>query len=299
MNVSEATPTNLPHRQLLSVIMPVYNAGATLEQQLDALKAQVFDGNWEIVAVDNRSTDDSVEIIGRYQQQLPHLRLVQAVEKQGRAYACNIGAQAAKGNVFLFCDADDVVAPGWLAALAKALEQHDFVAGTLEIEALNPDKAWRPNPSNWATQRNLGFLPFAGGGLMGVSRRAFEAVGGFNEKAPFCEDIDLSWRLQLQGHELQYVPEAMVHVRYRETWQAMWRQTVRFAEAHAYLYKHFAAYGMPRTSVRTAWRVYQSLLGEIPRLWGQEQAARFKWVRRAGVCWGHLKGSVRYHVLYL
>jgi len=143
MNVNEVTLACPRRRQLLSVIMPVYNAAATLDQQLNALNAQVFDGHGEIVAVDNRSTDDSVRVIRQYQQQMPYLRLVQAGEKQGRAYACNVGAQAAKGDVFIFCDADDVVASGWLAALAEALEQHDFVAGTIEVQALNLSKAWR------------------------------------------------------------------------------------------------------------------------------------------------------------
>ncbi len=299
LQTNKVTHTQPRQRQMLSVIMPVYNAAATLGEQLEALKAQNYEGNWEIVAVNNRSTDSSVNIIQAYQGQMPHLRLVDAIEKQGRAYACNVGAREAKGDAFIFCDADDVVAPSWLAAMAEGLAQSEFAAGTIEVEALNQTKPWCPQPPNWATKRNLDFLPFAGGALMAVSRQAFEQVGGFNEDAPFCEDIDLSWRLQLQGFTLYPVPEAIVHVRYRETVQAMWKQNVRFAEAHVYLYKCFTAYGMPRSSIDVALCKYNQLVKSIPTLlWGQ-QKQQAHLVRTAAVCWGRLRGSLRYRTIYL
>lgn len=297
--MTEETITYQRRRQLLSVIIPVYNAAATLAQQLSALKAQVFDAPCEIVAVDNCSTDDSVTVIRQYQQEMPQLRLVQAAEKQSAAYARNVGARAGKGDAFLFCDADDVVAPGWLVALAEALEQHEFVASTIEVETLNESKAWRPNPGNWATRRNLSFLPFAGGALMALSREAFERVGGFNEEVPIGEDIEISWRLQLQGYTLHPVPDAIIHVRYRETRQAMWKQNVRFGEAHAYLYKQFASSGMPRSSIRGTLQKYGWLIAGLPQLlWGNE-TQRMQLLRKAALCCGRLRGSLRYRTIYL
>ena len=94
----DMTPACPRRRQLVSVIIPVHNAAATLGHQLKALKGQEFDGNWEIVAVDNQSTDDSATVIRQYQQQMPQLRFVQATDKQTAAYARNVGARAAKGG---------------------------------------------------------------------------------------------------------------------------------------------------------------------------------------------------------
>lgn len=299
MTVNEATRTGPRRRQLVSVIMPVYNAAATLDQQLNALKTQVFDSHWEIVAVDNRSTDDSVTVIRQYQQQMPYLRLVQAGEKQTASYARNVGAREAKGDVFLFCDADDVVAPGWLAALAQALEQHDFVASTIEVEVLNESKPWRSNPGNWATRRNLRFLPFAAGALMALSREAFDRVGGFNEEAPIGEDIEISWRLQLQGYPLYPVPDAVVHYRYRDTRQAMWKQNVCYGEAHAYLYKQFASCGMPRSSLRGTWYSYRRLITRLSHLLWGEETQKAQLLREAALCYGRLRGSLRYRTFYL
>ena len=295
----DMTPACPRRRQLVSVIIPVHNAAATLGQQLKALKEQEFDGSWEVVAVDNQSTDDSATVIRQYQQQMPQLRFVQATDKQTAAYARNVGARAAKGDVFLFCDADDVVAPGWLAALADALEQHDFVAGTMDVELLNESKVWRPEPCNWATRRNLGFLPFSGGALMGLSREAFERVGGFNEEAPIGEDVELSWRLQLQGYLLHPVPDAVVHYRYRETQQAKWKQHVRYGEAHVYLYAQFASHGMPRPSIKAVIHKYLEIVSMLSLVLNGNKMLKEQLLRKAALCWGRVRGSLAHRTLYL
>ena len=84
---------------MVSVIIPIYNGAATLGEQLEAFRAQTYEGEWEIVAVNNGSTDSSVRVVQAYQGLISQLRLVQAVEKQSKGYASNIGAQAARGLV--------------------------------------------------------------------------------------------------------------------------------------------------------------------------------------------------------
>lgn len=77
------TATSKPkqHLAMLSVIIPAHNAANTLGEQLEALKAQEYDGNWEIVVVNNGSTDNTVKVIQDYQHLMPHLRLVHALER--------------------------------------------------------------------------------------------------------------------------------------------------------------------------------------------------------------------------
>jgi GT2 family glycosyltransferase len=292
-------PDSVSVRFQISIIIPAYNAVGTLGEQLEALLAQAYAGEWEIIVVDNRSSDGTAALVQCYQARWPSLRLVPACERQGRAYACNVGARAATGQALIFADADDVAAPGWLATLGAALAEHDFVASCLDAEALNQALPWHPQPPNWATTRNLDFLPFAGGALMAVARGAFEAVGGFDERAPYCEDIDLSWRLQLHGYRLYCAEQAVMHVRYRGSEPALWKQQVRFAAAHAYLYKHFHAQGMPRSSARAAGRELLRLARTAGCLRGPDRKARLLWLRAAGVRWGRLVGSLRYGVLYL
>ena len=90
-----------------------------------------------------------------------------------------------------------------------------------------------------------------------------------------------------------------MRVRYRGTPSAMWRQQVRFAEAHVYLYHQYRANGMPRSSWRKALQTYLKLARSMARLRGQDETARLIWLQQAAVCWGHLRGSWRYRVLYL
>lgn len=286
------------HR-LISVIIPAYNAAKTLGEQLDALKEQVYDGPWEILVVNNRSVDETVAVVKSYQASMPNLRLVQALNKQGRSYACNVGAWAAHGDALIFCDADDVAAPGWLAALASALETHEVVAGTLEISKLNPRAPWRPNPCISSKQPALNFLPQAPGTNMALSRAAFEAVGGFTEDIPPCEDIDISWRLQLMGYTIEDAPDAVMHIRYRETMESLWKQITIYGECHAFLYRRFAAHGMPSSSMREVVRRYYWLLTNVPRLVLPNRQERAMWVYQAARMWGRLRGSLRYHILYL
>jgi GT2 family glycosyltransferase len=279
--------------------MAVYNGADTIGQQLAALEKQTYQGDWEIIVADNGSTDNTVKIVQDYQARMPHLRLIHAPEKQGKAYAINLAAQAAQGNFFLFCDADDMVAEDWLAIMAEALKEHEVAAGAIEVHTLNrvmvtPD----PFVSRGARMRDS-FLPYAQGCNMGVSRRAFEAVGGFSEPFLRCQDVDFSWRLQLKGYHIHDVPKAVIYYRFRENVGPMWEINVRIGETDVQLYRKFAAFGMPGTTARKIFQKYLWLIKRLPRLWGRDQHARLVWVGKAGVCWGRLRGSLLYRTFYL
>ncbi len=287
--------------QLLSIIIPAYNAAATLGDQLEALKAQVYKGQWEIVVVNNNSVDNTVKIVQSYQQEMPHLRLVDALAMRRRAYAYNVGAKAAQGDAFIFCDADDIVAPGWLAAMDRALEMYDVVVGGLEVETLNRNAPPRPAPNTGADYKMMQFLPFGMTCNFAVSREAFEAVGGFVDDLTSGGDVDLSWRLQLHGYKIYDVPEAIVHYRYRQTFWALWKQFARFGYYQPLLYRRFKLYGMPRSPVRRVFRQYKRLLKKAVRILisGEEPDEKAKWVCHSATHLGRMCGSLRYRTLYL
>ncbi len=285
---------------MVSVIIPVYNGVRTIGEQLDALRGQDYSDDWEIIVVNNCSTDNTVNLIQTYQQSMPHLRLVHALQKRNRAYARNVGTQAAHGDVFLFCDADDVVAPGWVSAMVKGLENHDLAAGRLEVGRLNSSSNWkRSEVPNGAKQPILGFLPYVVSANLGVSRRAFESVHGFSEVFTRSQDVDFTWRLQIHGYFIKDIPEAIVYYRYRDTFWQSFKQTVKFADAHVLLYKHFACYGMPRSPVKEAGQRYLWLAKKAKCLLGRSPQAKMKWLYQFELSWGRLLGSIRYRTLYL
>ena len=79
--------------------------------------------------VDNGSTDDSAKVAAAWSDRIPGLRVLDASSVKGSAAARNLAASQATGDKLAFCDHDDVVQPGWVAAMAGALDAHDLVAG--------------------------------------------------------------------------------------------------------------------------------------------------------------------------
>jgi glycosyltransferase involved in cell wall biosynthesis len=232
MVTMNATPT-------ISVVMPCYNAASTIALALEALARQNWPGSWELVIADNGSSDNSVEIARQFQDRIPGLRVVDASDAPGSSHAYNSGAAAAHGQFVLFCDADDAVADDWLAAMARALETHAVVGGSFEAELLNP--GWVSGTRELPQQQGLqaGFaplhLPHIGSGNMGIDREVFQRIGGFREYLPVFGDTDLSWRLQLQGYQLYFAADAVLHVRLRDTMLGIYRQARSYGEAEVRL----------------------------------------------------------------
>lgn len=284
----------------LSVIIPLKNTEKYLAMQLDALRAQEYPGVWEVVVVDNGSTDNSENIAEQAQHKFSNLRCIRAVDKSGVGYVRNMGTKEAKRDFFVFVDADDVVAEGFLRAYGDAFRDHDLVAGALETESLNQLSPWRFPPFTGSRCIALGYKPFIIGCNMGISRRAFQDVGGFDEDCMNGEDVELSWRLQLKGYEIIDAPGAVLHYRFRDSIGATFRQTVAYAEAHVELYQRYARYGMPRSSTRGAIGNYWWLVMSLPRflfLWAPQE--RERWLHKAAECWGRARASVLRKTLYL
>lgn len=102
---------------MISVIIPAHNCADTLGQQLHALCNQEYHGEWEIIVVDNCSTDGTHKIVTNYQLQMPWLRLIRACEKRGSGYARNVGLEAARAIRFCFVTPTILLPPIGLKAL--------------------------------------------------------------------------------------------------------------------------------------------------------------------------------------
>lgn len=276
------------------MVIPCLDAADVLPRQLQALAAQHVTRSWEVVVVDNGSADDSVQVAKSFDDRLPRLQVVNE-PRRGRHHACNAGVDATAAPCVLFVDADDEVHPGYVDAMAEALDSSAAAASAFDHERLAVGE-----PVGLVQVTGLvdgfGFLPFAGGGSLGVQRDVFLAVGGF-QPVPFAEDVDLSWRLQLAGYEIAFVPEARIAIAQRHDLRSMFRQHRRFGEAQAFLYQRYAASGMPRRgvgAVAAEWR--RSLLGILA---SRDRGQRSRAVRRLARNLGRLIGSVRAHVVYL
>ena len=283
---------------VLSVIIPAYNAAETIGEQLTALARQTFEKPWEVIVADNGSTDQTVAVAESFHTKIGNLKIVDASGKQGAAYARNVGANAAVGNGIAFCDADDVVGEGWVAAIFQGIESHGFVASRFDIKRLNSGWVVKniggPQHSGIQQYVNPPYLPHAGGSGLGVRRDLHELVGGFDPAMRLLEDTDYCWRLQLLGHALHFAPQAVVHVRYRSSTRAIARQYRSWGKANVLLYKKYRDKGMPRYDWKSginAWFRFPRLLARI-----RSKNALKTWWRKVNWRIGRLQGCWEYGV---
>jgi glycosyltransferase involved in cell wall biosynthesis len=280
----------------VSVVLPCRNAERHLAAQLEALCEQEWTGTWEVVVSDNGSTDGSLAIVERFRARLP-LRVVDSSAAPGPGGARNAGVRAARGQRILFCDADDRVAPGWLAAMAGALEEAGLVGAQVDHELLNDPSPVRARPSRpGLLQSQPPYLPYTFGGALGVRRAVHDGVGGFDESyRDSCEDRDYCYRVQLAGTPLVFVEGAVVHYRYRQRALDIYRQSRGYARGHVQLYRDYWSRGLRRPSVLKAlvhWVLMPFRL--LPALTSRD---RFSvWMFRLGWRVGRLEASIRFRI---
>jgi glycosyltransferase involved in cell wall biosynthesis len=281
------------------VIIACLNEEATIATQLEALAGQQWSEPWELIVSDNGSTDETLMVVERYRNRVPNLRIVDASDKRGQPHALNVGVLAANSEALAFCDADDEVAPGWVAAMGEALRRYDFVAGPMEMKKLNPPWLARDHPQRYGLNRLRypPYLPHAGSGNMGVKRAVHEAVGGFDESMPCLFDTDYCFKIQLAGMQLHFVPDAVLHARRRSGFGGLLRQGRNYGEYDVLLYKRYRPLGMPKLSWREGVWGWRCLLRQLPRI--RNKAELGKWVWDCGWRLGRVKSCIRYRIFAL
>lgn len=203
------TATTLP---FLSVIVPAYNGKRVLPRSLDALMASDLPRScWELIVVDDASTDDTAIIAARYADVVVRL----PGKPHGPAYARNRGFEAARGPVAVFIDADVCVRPDTLRRFAW------LFADDLELGAVFGSYCDRPPAPGFISQyrnlmhhyvhhQNAGPAETFWAGCGAVRSSVFIECGMYDEwhyVRPQIEDIELGHRIRAHGHPILLRPE--------------------------------------------------------------------------------------------
>jgi cellulose synthase/poly-beta-1,6-N-acetylglucosamine synthase-like glycosyltransferase len=303
-----------PRPSTVSVVVPAYNAATTLAEQLEALAAQQYDGDWELVIVDNGSTDGTADLARRYRQRFKAFTLVDCGSRRGHSAPRNAGAIAARGELLAYCDADDVVAPGWLQAMADAARHYDLIGGWLDVRLLNDD-ATRSWHQPWPRDRLRSWLlPYAVSANLAIWADVLRDLGGWSsEYEAGGEDTELSWRAQLAGYRLGFAPDAVVSYRYRSGLWETARQAYAIGVNCEQILRDFTVlrdgshYSDRRAAVDQADDGEGSALGRavgraawlatrLPYLAGSRRH-RGQWISVAAEYLGRLNGAARYRLL--
>lgn len=133
----------------ISIILPVYNAERTLGRCLDSLLHQTYE-NFEILAINDGSKDDSLKILLKYADKDPRIK-VTSKHNEGVSATRNKGLRLATRKWVTFCDADDEVLPRWLETMAENMHDLDFVATGIQFVE-NDGTAYENTPKHLFTK---------------------------------------------------------------------------------------------------------------------------------------------------
>ena len=246
---------------LLSVVIPAYNAAATLPDCLRTLNSQSLPRDrFEVIVVDDGSDDNTAELAER-----GGARLVRS-QRGGNAVARNLGNQAAAGEWVAFTDADCLVTRHWLRLLLAATQRNPAPLGVAgEIVGYQPT-----TPAERFVELNGGIavgrhvvhptFPYPHHANALYRRSHLLAVKGLDERLGFYPGPDLHRRLQERfGGELVYAPNAVVFHRHPATWSQFTRQQQRYGIGYA---QHLLRY---RAELTWSWtREVQAWLQLLP-----------------------------------
>lgn len=238
-----------------SFIVPVYNRPDEVNELLESLTNQQFEQEFEIVIVEDGSTEDSKLIAAQYSKTLNISYFFK--ENSGPGDSRNFGMQNAKGNYFLILDSDCILPSNYLTEVDKELSQkfvHCFGGPDAAHESFSDvQKAINYAMTSVLTTGGIRGNKTAIGKFqprsfnMGISKKAFEKTKGFGNIHP-GEDPDLTFRIWKAGYETRLFPKARVFHKRRIDWKKFSKQVHKFGMVRPILNKWH-----PKTKKLTYW----------------------------------------------
>ena len=206
-----------------SVIIPTFNRKEKIRKTILSLLSQsLLKEKFEIIIVDDGSTDSTKNVVKEFNKKVIYLRQ----ENKGPAAARNYGIREASGEIVAFTDDDCVVPSNWLEKILSGFEKHKnvvAVGGYLEA----PEEILRSNIfaryESFISRKNYRVSdkeevsgwenPSGGTNNLAYLKRIILEVGGFDETFPTAggEDADLKWRITQKGYKFLYLPLKVEH----------------------------------------------------------------------------------------
>ena len=210
----------------LSLIIPSLNEGENLSMTIQSI-LETTTGAYEILVVDNGSTDGSADFIERVDD--PRIRLFRSEERLGVAGARNYGAAFAEGEVLIFIDAHVLFSPNWLTPVLDVLRRENvgFVVPVVSAWGEPGAKGYGINwldeglEAKWQDKQSSEpyAVPLAGGCFQAFRADFFYQLGGYDGgmKNFGSEDLEICLHTWLSGYKVMLVPEVEISHRFRRT----------------------------------------------------------------------------------
>lgn len=230
-------PPPMATMPFVSILVPCFDEEEHIGVTIAALSAQVYD-DFEIVAVDDGSSDRTGEVLDALVADHPRLRVVHLAQNQGKANALRIATLAAKSEYLVCIDADAIVEPHalrWMVGHLIDGPRVGAVTGNPRVRN-RTTLMGRMQIGEFSAiiglikraQRTYGRLFTVSGVICAFRRTALHDVGYWSDTM-VTEDIDISWRLQMAHWDIRYEPNALCWILMPETVRGLWSQRLRWA----------------------------------------------------------------------
>lgn len=226
---------------MVSVLVPCHNEGPNARETVQAILEQRYP-DLEVIAIDDGSTDDTAAVLDELARTEPRLRVVHLGSNQGKAVALKMGAIAARSEYLVCIDGDallDEYAVHWLVwhlisgprvgAVTgnPRIRNRSTLLGKLQVGEFSSIIGMIKR-----SQRTYGRLFTVSGVVTAFRRTALHRIGYWSDTM-VTEDIDISWRLQMDHWDVRYEPRALCSILMPETMRGLWRQRLRWAKGGA------------------------------------------------------------------
>lgn len=260
--------TNYP---FVSILVPCHNEEATIIRTMEQLQKNTYP-NFEIVAINDGSTDATGEILNQLAKKHEKLRVITLAKNYGKAMALRSGTMASEAEFLMCIDADallDKHAIHWMMLHFQDGPRVGAVTGNPRV--LNKKNLLsRIQVGEFSaiigmvkrSQRGIGRLFTVSGVNVCYRRRALHSVGYWSPET-VTEDIDISWKLQLQYWDIRYEPRSLTWIFVPETVNALWRQRLRWARGGAEAALKYPYLLRQWTKRRMWWVYFEYILGAL------------------------------------
>ncbi len=255
---------DLPSTPLVSVLVPCHNEERGIRETIEHLLERQAYPNFEIIAVDDASTDRTLEVLRQLQAQTPRLRIVAMTTNQGKGMGLTMAAMTARGEYLVCVDADTLLDEHAIEYMMwhflkfprvgavtgnPRVRNRTSIIGKIQVGEYSAIVGMIKR-----TQRVTGKIFTISGVICAFRKKALQSVG-FWSNDMCTEDIDVSWKLNLGFWDIRYEPMALCWILMPETLKGLWRQRLRWARGGSEVLKKYSRRMFSWTQ-RRMWPVY-------------------------------------------
>ena len=256
-------PPVLSEAPKVSILVPCYNEADNVRETIAFCAAQNYP-NFDILAINDGSRDNTLEILEELCHAYPNLRIINLASNQGKAVGLRTAALLTDSDYLVCIDGDALLAPDAMLWLVRHFIKHPDVGAVTGNPRIRNRSTLlgRIQVGEFSAivgmikraQRLYGRI-FTISGVIGAFRKSALADVGYWSPDMVTEDIDISWKLQLAGWTIRFEPRALCWVLMPETLQGLWKQRTRWAQGGVeVLIRYFGE--MWRWRARGMWLLY-------------------------------------------